>query len=199
MPHGKEAVWVSGRMKKDFQDDGCKAGLKSSKSTVRKEAWGQVRESTRLSRGYLQCLKIHTKSRKWLFWGHTSWDWWRVGQVTAASRNIGLRKLYVCIVLIKEKRETWNQISEWEPKHRSGKVPHPGEPTSRRQQRYLVKPLGNRRDDEGGRAELLAEQMRRELNVPGKRPEWGHYFPSRKQFLSVTCLDLQRRLAGTED
>lgn len=59
--------------------------------------------------------------------------------------------------------------------------------------------MGNRRVDEAGRAELLAEQMRRELNVPGTRPEWGHYFPSRQQFLSVTCLDLQRGLVRTED
>lgn len=45
----------------------------------------------------------------------------------------------------------------------------------------------------------MAEQVRKELSVPGNRLEWGHYFPSRKEFLSVTCLDLQRLIRSSRD
>lgn len=41
-----------------------------------------------------------------------------------------------------------------------------------------------------------AEQVRKELGVPGNRLGWGHYFPSRKEFLSVTCLHVQRSISS---
>lgn len=45
----------------------------------------------------------------------------------------------------------------------------------------------------------MAEQVRKELKCPRKQAGMGHYFPSRKEFLSVTCLDLQRLIRSSRD